>query len=267
MFSVPRLRDIRNGSERRVRAADGEEFTLFLVHHAGGSAVSFLPLRSVFPDHWRVLATELPGRGASIGEPACSGMAEAVSWLLPAVRAEITGPYAVVGHSMGALVARELVRELEAAGTPPVLLGVSASPAPHLSGQDGRYRNLRTREQLVRFLKDLGGTPDEVFEQPDLMDYLIEILRSDLAVLESYERSAGPVSVPIAVYYGERDAAAHREIVEPWSEYSTAYTTVTSWPGGHFYLFDHAETFGARLAHDVREAAAARVPHRESVWE
>lgn len=58
---------------------------------------------------------------------------------------------------MGALVGYELARGLEKLDRPPVLLGVSGSPGPHMRRREyDRYLNLRTQEDLVGFLRDLG---------------------------------------------------------------------------------------------------------------
>ncbi|MEU8850082.1 alpha/beta fold hydrolase [Streptomyces sp. NPDC048564] len=268
---LPFLRNLRTGAGGDVDATGDAEFTLILVHHAGGSAMSFMPLRAFLPDDWRLLALELPGRGAAAATPVPATLTETVSLLLPALTAQLTGPYALFGHSMGALVGYELARELEKLGLPPVLLGVSASPAPHLRQARDRYRNLRTQEELAGFLRDLGGTPPEVLDEPELLEYMTRVLRIDLTLLESYTGDLpvdtpadppGVLGVPLAVYYGEHDPMAGHDLVSPWADYSSAGTSFCSWPGGHFYLFDQPADWGARWARDVR--AAVRLPQPRS---
>ncbi|MGW7062628.1 thioesterase II family protein [Streptomyces sp. NPDC054904] len=235
------------------------------MHHAGGSAVSFLPLRSFLPDHWRLLALELPGRGAASAVPAPADVAETVSLLLPALIEQLAGPYALFGHSMGALIAYELARELERLGVPPVLLGVSASPAPHLRTVREELRDLRTREDLAGFLRDLGGTPPQAFEEPELMEYLTRVLRLDLDLLKNYTADpSGILGIPLAVYYGESDPLAGHDLVSPWSEYSSEPTRFHSWPGGHFYLFDRPREFGAQWARDVHAATRRAAGHPQA---
>lgn len=164
---------------------------------------------------------------------------------------------------MGALVAYELARELERLGRPPVLLGVSASPAPHLPAVRDGVGDLRTRKDLAGFLHDLGGTPPEAFGEPELMEYLTHILRADPDLLSNYAPDpSGVLEVPLAVYFGEDDQMAGTDLVSPWVEYSSADTRFRSWPGGHFYLFDRPEEFGERGAQDVCEAARRVAPHR-----
>ncbi|MFJ1608569.1 thioesterase II family protein [Streptomyces sp. NPDC088253] len=252
---MPRLRDLTRFSGFDSRGSHKESFTLFVMPHAGGSATGYLSLVSAFPENWRILAAELPGRGATAGQQPCATVEEAVSRLLPVVRDKAPGPYAVLGHSMGALVAYELTRELERTGRPPTLLAVSASPAPHLSGHSRRFRDPRSDEQLREFLREAGGTPREAFDEPELMKYLVDILRMDLTMMNRYDRGVEKaIRTPIAAYFGEFDTLAGEDLVLPWSMYSEESVTFRSWPAGHFYLFEHTRTFAAQLAHDVGTA-------------
>ena len=86
------------------RAFDKAKPTMVFVHGAGLDHSSFLLQSRYFAYHgWNVLAVDLPGHGRTPGSPIASvgGMAE---WLLKEVAAE---KFAIVGHSMGALVALE----------------------------------------------------------------------------------------------------------------------------------------------------------------
>ena len=86
------------------RAFDKAKPTMVFVHGAGLDHSSFLLQSRYFAYHgWNVLAFDLPGHGRTPGSPISSvqGMAE---WVLKAVPAE---KFAIVGHSMGALIALE----------------------------------------------------------------------------------------------------------------------------------------------------------------
>ncbi|MFE6498177.1 thioesterase II family protein [Streptomyces sp. NPDC057748] len=229
-----------------------------------------MPLRAFLPDSWRLLALELPGRGAAARTPLPATMAETVSLLLPDLTAQLTGPYALFGHSMGAVVGYELALELERIDCPPVLLGVSASPAPHLRRARDRYRNLRTQEDLVGFLRDLGGT-SEMLDEPELLEYMTRLFDADLTLLRDYPGDSRDVlGVPLSVYYGEDDPMAGRELMSPWAGYSSAGTALRGWPGGHFYLFDRPAEFAVHWVRDVRTALGHPEPRptvgRETSW-
>ncbi|MFI7276969.1 thioesterase II family protein [Streptomyces sp. NPDC049879] len=240
-------------------AGGAAPFTLVLVHHAGGSAAAFAPFARRFPADWRVLAADLPGRLMAPDEPLCRSSREAVAFLAPRLRPLLTGPWAVFGHSMGALLAFETARALAREGTPPVWAGLSAAPAPG-HRQDGDQRHLWPRERLTAFLRDLGGTPEDAFAMPDVLDGMLRVLRGDLAVVDTYRRHPGPpLDVPLTVFTGRDDAVATAATAAPWREQTMAATTYRSWPGGHFYLFDHVAAVCDTIA---REAAAARAALR-----
>ncbi|GAA3390662.1 hypothetical protein GCM10017752_20210 [Streptomyces roseoviridis] len=231
-----------------------DPFTLLLVHHAGGSAAAFAPLLRHLPADWRVLAVDLPGRMMAGGEDGCRSTGEAVDWLAPLTRRAVRGPYGVFGHSMGALIAYELSRELSRRGRPPVWVGLSGAPAPG-HRPDRAQRHLWSRDRLTRFMRELGGTPEEVLALPELVEPMVEALRGDLAVVDTYAEHPGPpLSVPLSLFTGRDDPVAGPELAAPWAGHTRAATKAHAWPGGHFYLFEHAAEVCQALARDVTDA-------------
>jgi surfactin synthase thioesterase subunit len=226
--------------------------TLLVLHHAGGSAASYAPLGRVLPADWRLLGLDLPGRVMTDEAPVVRRASDAVSFLLPHVRTSVTGPYAVFGHSMGALVAFELVRALDREGRGPVWLGLSGSPAPRHAPEWGQRRDLWPRDRLVRFMRELGGTPATALDQPSLVDRMVVTLRADLAIVDTYEfRDGPPLRTPLSLLRGRDDPMATEAVMRPWAHHTSAPVAAHAWPGGHFYLFDQLEAVGRQLRDDV----------------
>lgn len=230
-------------------------FTLVFVHHAGSSAGAFAPFVQWLPAEWNLLSADLPGRLMTTGERACRDSGEAVDFLLTGLRPRLTGPFALFGHSMGALIAFEAARELAQEGMPPVWVGLSGAAAPE-SRHDRVQRHDWPREQLTQFMRELGGTPESVFDMPDLLDQVVRVLRQDLTIVDTYQRHPGPpLRVPVAVFTGRDDPVAPPKAAVSWSAHTTARTTMYSWPGGHFYLFDHAQAVGSVIRQEIDAAA------------
>ncbi|CAM5717632.1 MULTISPECIES: thioesterase II family protein [Streptomyces] len=243
-----------------VTTPSGHEppFTLVLLHHAGGSARGFAPLLPHLPRRWRVLGADLPGRLLDRARSRCRTAGEAVDHLCDALRPELTGPYAVFGHSMGALLAFELVRRLEAEALGPCWLGVSAVPPP--TGEAGARAAAPAgwpAHRVLRYLHGLGGTPAGTDHRTALAELVARTLRQDLEVAGSYAYVDGPpLRTALSVFGGADDPLAPPHLLRRWSAYTRRPMGCHLWPGGHFYLFDHAEDVSARLVGACRTLLA-----------
>ncbi|OLT15424.1 hypothetical protein BJF78_01535 [Pseudonocardia sp. CNS-139] len=112
-------------------AAGGAAPTLVLLPHAGGGAGSFRRWVDLLAPQVAPVRVQLPGREDRAGEPPLHRVEDIVAGLAPQLLASVRGPFALYGHSMGALVAFELARTLDAAGRAPLHLFVSGrGPAP-----------------------------------------------------------------------------------------------------------------------------------------
>ncbi|WP_433607240.1 thioesterase II family protein [Dactylosporangium sp. CA-139114] len=251
------LRTLDSRAGAAWNGPDAGPVTCFLLHHAGGSAASFAEFPRHFPPAWRLRAVELPGRGSAIDRAPCIGTADAVAQLLPLILAEAEAcRFAVFGHSLGALVAYELVRALERAGTPPAWLGVSAMPGPALVRRRFPQRRDRwPRERLVEFIRQVGGTPVEMLDDEATVDYIVKVLRQDLAVVDTYEFVPGNrLGVPLSVFWGDQDPLTERSMVEDWRHHCAAPVEYHCWPGGHFFLFDQVPRLAEAMTSGVRRA-------------
>lgn len=234
------------------------ELTCLLLHHAGGSSASFVDIARDCPRPWLMRAIEMPGRGAAARRTPFDSTADAVAALAPVVEQEITGPYAIFGHSMGALIGYELARELERRGRPPVWLGVSAMPAPNLvSGNFPDRRDLWPHERLAGFIRDMGGTPEEFLEDESVLAYMVRLLRLDLRLVDTYEYLTGPaLATSLSIFYGEQDPLTRPVDVEAWRSYCTGRIEVHPLAGGHFSFFEQPRTVGDHLVADLDRALA-----------
>ena len=107
---------------------------LFCLPYAGGSAMRIYGAwRSALRGQVDVVPVELPGRGARITEPLRTEVTALAEDALGAVLPRLDRPYALFGHSLGALVAFELARRLQHLYRRPAAhLFVSGHGAPQL---------------------------------------------------------------------------------------------------------------------------------------
>lgn len=210
---------------------------LFCLPYAGGASVLFRSWADYLPPSIELYPVELPGHGTRGYEPVLSRMRRLTQAIAEGLYPALDKPFALFGHSMGALVCFELARLLRRAyHVSPVCLFVSAHRAPHLPDPDPSTYML-SEEDLIQKLQTLEGTPREILEQPDLMQLVLPNLRADFAVCDTYTyRDEAPLDCPIAALGGNDDAEIRREQLEGWREQTSSAFGVYMFPGGHFFI-------------------------------
>lgn len=230
-----------------------EGIRLICLPYAGGSASTYRPWMATRWPGVTVCPALLPGRERRIGDEPFQRMGALIDDLCATLPTD--APYALFGHSMGALLAYELARALHrAARRMPVHLFVSGAPAPHVApNRPPRYR--LGRSELIAELVKLGGTPPEVLANDELLDLCLPIVRADFAMLDTYHwQPSDPLSVPLTVLYGSDDREVDEEDVFAWRRHGVEVGFMR-FRGDHFFLEKDSEAVRARVA-EVLSAVA-----------
>ncbi|MFD9004262.1 thioesterase II family protein [Streptomyces sp. NPDC059582] len=232
---------------------------LFVLHHAGGSHLPYRRWPDGLPDTWDVRLLDAPGHGLLFDLPQITDAGRLADYLLGSIEPELTCPYALFGHSMGALVTYEITRRVADRGLPlPVWVGVSARTAPQLAGRGNRYHELPDAELRTR-LKLLGGTPDDIFDNPDLWDLFAPIIRADLRLVETWRPAPDAAALPVALsaYAGGADHSASPQRMTGWEEHTERFLGLRVFDGGHFYFQDDPGPLLRQIEQDVSTALDA----------
>ncbi|KAL1526376.1 hypothetical protein AB1Y20_015089 [Prymnesium parvum] len=214
---------------------------------AGGTGHSYMEWRGRFPsDSIEVLAVAPPGRGARVAEPACAELSVLVDDVVEALLSHLSAPFALFGHSFGAIVATEVARALELRGLPkPLALFVSAHPAPGVALPPAQAcLSSSEDEALLDGLKQWDFAADEMLEgtaDAALAQMILRSIRADLAMRETYCADAAvslpsPISSPLFVFAGADDRSLDHAALTRWQALTTADFAVATLPGGHFYV-------------------------------
>jgi medium-chain acyl-[acyl-carrier-protein] hydrolase len=145
-------------------------------------------------------------------------------------------PFAIFGHSMGALIAFELTRTLQAKyGLVPTHLLPSGCYAPHLP--DPFLMHHLSDKEFLEKLRELNGMPAEVLNTPELLELVFPTIRADFELTETYKYTPGPrLSCPITAFTGTQDPMASDAEVEAWREHTASRFTLHRLPGDHFFV-------------------------------
>lgn len=223
---------------------------------AGGSAAMYRQWSDGLPTDVSLVTIRLPGREARLDEPAHRDMEACVRDLLPVLQALAARPYALFGHSMGALMAYALMRQRPAHCRPPEMVFLSAHRPPHLDlGRPPIYAH--PKPAFLQAVREMGGLPDEVWSHPELLDLLEPTMRADFTVCETFTRGTEAhrhvrLDMPVLVFGGRQDRTAEPSALERWADLCTDHRGMTIWPGGHFYLREHRADLLDRIASALR---------------
>ncbi|MEU9478113.1 thioesterase domain-containing protein [Streptomyces sp. NPDC048191] len=241
----------------RPAPSDGRP-RLFCFHHAGGSASAFTVLRNTVAAHVEVLPVQLPGRENRLRDTRPGSMAELVADLDEHLDPHLTGPYAFYGHSMGALVAHDLIARRQARGAlPPVRFIAGAARAPHLSPAFAAAW-AEADDELVQKIIAIGGMSPDLLQYPDWLRPALDLTRADLRLCTT--RGSAPVpelSCPVDVFHGAADPLVSEADALAWTGRSSVDSTLHRFDGGHFFFLKESPApFAARLTtllHRVRD--------------
>jgi medium-chain acyl-[acyl-carrier-protein] hydrolase len=227
---------------------------------AGGAANMFRPWASRLPDVIEVVAIEFAGRGARTAEPLVRDLRQAAASLTSAIAGLGDRPFAFFGHSMGAMLAYELARQLRGRGREPVYAFLSACPAPHRIAERRRLHRLPDRELLAEIARQ-NGTPEAVLAEPELMALLLPIIRADLEMFETYDvEIREPLRCDVLALCGDTDSTVAEEEIRDWTAYAGAAFGLERFPGDHFFIKSAETLVLASVARRLLEFCADRSP-------
>jgi medium-chain acyl-[acyl-carrier-protein] hydrolase len=220
-----------------VKAKQGARVRLFCFPYAGSAAHIFRSWSSNLPETVDVLPVQLPGRGNRLSHPLFHRLPLLVRAAAEAFLPHLDLPFAFFGHSMGALIAFEVSRHLQHVyNLEPVHLFVSGHQAPQSIVNASPSYNL-PRDEFLKHLARLRGTPTEVLEQPELLELVLPILRADFEVSETYNYEPSlPLNCPITALGGTEDTNVETKALQAWSEQTRAHFSVHIFPGDHFFI-------------------------------
>ncbi|WP_274563194.1 thioesterase II family protein [Streptomyces spiramyceticus] len=210
-------------------------YRLVCFPHAGGSAPFFHSWAEGLPEY-EVHAVCYPGRASRLDEPLPTSLLPLAADIAEAVRPLLDRPVAFLGHSMGAVVAFETARLLQAEGHPVAHLFASGARAPHLAHPEGPEAAGMDDDAIADALVSLGGTDAELLADPDFRELVLPYVCGDFRMFDAYVHRLGALTCDVTAIAGDADPQVGTQHAAAWAEVTEGRFTHHTMPGDHFYL-------------------------------
>ncbi|MDW3194550.1 MAG: thioesterase domain-containing protein [Cytophagales bacterium] len=232
-----------------------KKIKLFALPYAGGSAAAFYKWKAHMNSHIDFIPVELAGRGKRISEKHYGNLENAVDDLYNIISKQVSdSAFALFGHSMGCLLIHELIKRMkEMNHRMPQHLFFSGKGAIQIKREDEKIYHKMPDDEFRKEIVNLGGTPPEFFDHPELMELFLPLMKSDFAIAEApidFEKFE-PIDLDITVFNGKEDDL-DSEQHEGWKFYTTGGCHLYMYEGDHFFLNhklgDMAKIINSRLS-------------------
>lgn len=228
-------------------------FRLFCFPHAGGAASLFRLWHAGLPACVEVCGVQLPGREARWREEVFTNVDALLGLLVPALAPLLDVPFALFGHSMGALLAFELTRELRRRGLPaPAHLFASGRRAPQTPDRGYDIHQLSDAEFLDEIITRYDGIPQIILDEPELLRVYLRALRADFALIETHRyRAEPPLACPVSVVNSLDDPSVTLDELLAWRVQTDNFFRLELLPGDHFYFHKNPAQLLRSLSRDL----------------
>ncbi|PYQ61429.1 MAG: putative thioesterase [Acidobacteria bacterium] len=193
-----------------------------------------------------------PGRETRAGDPPITRIPQMVESLAEALDPWMDRPFALFGHSVGALAMFELARRLRRQGRrSPDWLFVSGCPAPDQPYRRPVVSHLPPREfwQAMHDHFDMGPV---VLENEDLQAMLYPPLRAEYELVETYKyEEEAPLAIPLSVFGGTRDLETTSDELQAWSRQTVRRFRCRILEGNHMFVKTQREALLRDLSLDL----------------
>ena len=214
-----------------------KELQLFILPYAGGSIAAFKRLTDLIDERIEVITVEYAGRGTRAKEP----LAESVQSLLDDAiaycqeRRKQGLPYAVMGYSMGSVLAYEMIARQEIFGQLRHFF-ISAEVSPKDRWLELRKVEDPTEERILERARRLGGLEERMLKNKRFFDIYIKPMLSDYRLFFDYQFSDPyeKLHVNTTFFYCQQDTAL--EDVKKWDELIDGEFAFYEMGKDHFFI-------------------------------
>lgn len=228
-----------------------KEVQLFILPYAGGSIAAFKRLTDLIDERIDVVTVEYPGRGTRVKEPLVDNIEALIKDAIKFCyeRRNNSIPYAVMGYSMGSVMAYEMLARKALPGELRHFF-VSAEVSPKERSLELRKVSNPTNERLLERARSLGGLDERMLCNKRFFDIFIRPMLSDYRLFFEY-RFPGyqeKLKADTTFFYCEQDTSLID--IEKWSELIEGKYDFHEMGENHFFINQHYQEM-AKVINDT----------------
>lgn len=211
---------------------------LICFHYAGGGASIFHQWGSQLPEYIEVVAVQLPGREDRFKDQPIADINTVTTMLQDELSCLLDKPYAVFGHSMGAILSYEWLRTVKKSNLPsPILYLPAGRQAPHIPNKSPPLYSLSDQEFIDGLLKKYPNTMRPALDNAEICQLSMPKLRADFTLAEGYQYKLGAtLDCPILAIAGQQEYCIEDGDLLAWGNHTTNNISTSRLPGDHFFI-------------------------------
>lgn len=212
-----------------------KQIQLFLLPYAGGSSFSFFKVNRFLDKRIETIPVEYTGRGARSSEKLINTFEDClkdVSSQINKYRKQ-TIPYAVLGYSLGSVLAYDLLRKHLIDGEFPKHVFFCAEGSLKKLSEENKKSNY-AEEGLFDTIKKLGGFSKSSLKNPEALQDIYPLIKNDFFVYRKYEYYYYQFNFDISIINSSNDFSAVN--LEDWKSITTKKTDYYELGDNHFFI-------------------------------
>lgn len=213
---------------------------LFILPYAGGSIMAFKKLTDLINKSVSVQTVEYPGRGTRAKEPLADSiwslLDDAVEYINAKRNPQI--PYALMGYSMGSILAYEMLAQKKIHGEL-MHLFICAEISPKKREEELCQEKDPTDEEILHRARKLGGIDERMVADNRFYDIYLKPMLSDYRLLLQY-RYGGyeeKLKVDTTFFYCEKDTSI--DDINLWKDQIDGKFDFHEYGKNHFFINHH----------------------------
>jgi len=226
------------------------DVALVIFPHSGGDPNSYRALAKQLSGSINVYGVCYPGRGPRHAEPFAVAVGDIAEGLHGEFAALKESRVVFFGHSLGGLIAYESSLRFASQHGSLSQLIVSGVKSPEHIPHDSTFGRLDSQTLQDR-LREIGGLPEVLRRDPDMLAMYLKIIRADLALYNQYaetQTEPAPLQLPLRCFHGDADPLCPREKAGDWQKRTTGQFEHHVFAGDHFYIAQSVDLVAKKLA-------------------